>query len=124
MATMISGMETMAQSLQPDDDRRRERRFAIRAPLTVIIESREIPAYTRDLSNRGVYFYLASDDSQLIEHDFEFTVELPPELTHLTSCRIRCRGRAVRKEETFLSLTGMAAEILDYSIFRVGVSIA
>jgi len=42
---------------------------------------REIPAYTRDLSNRGVYFYLASDDGGQLDQDFEFLVELPPEIT-------------------------------------------
>jgi hypothetical protein len=110
-------MESMARSLQPADDRRGARRFAICAPLTVIIVNREIQASTRDLSNRGVYFYLAPDDSQLIERDFEFTVQLPSEITLSTSCQIRCRGRVVRKEETLLSLTGVAAEILDYSIF-------
>jgi len=124
MAPMISRMETMAETLQPENDRRRERRFALHAPLAVIIEDREIPAFTKDLSNQGVYFYLAADDSQLIERDFEFSVELPPEITFSTACRIRCRGRAVRKEETLLSWTGVAAEILDYSIIREGVSVA
>ncbi len=90
----------------------------------MIAGDREIPAYTRDLSNLGVYFYLASDDSQLIERDFEFIVELPPEITLSTFCRIRCRGQALRKEKTLMSLTGVAAEILDYSILREATSIA
>jgi len=100
------------------NDRRKIPRFRVRAPLTVIAGEREIPAYTRDLSNHGVYFYLASDDSALIEQDFEFLVELPPEITLSTFCRIRCRGRALRKEKAKMSLTGVAAEILDYSILK------
>lgn len=103
-------------------DRRSIPRFRVRAPLTVIAGDREIPAYTRDLSNKGVYFYLAADDSGLIEQDFEFLVELPPEITLSTFCRIRCRGRALRKDKARMSLTGVAAEILDYSILKEAVS--
>ena len=105
-------------------DRRSIPRFRVRAPLTVIAGDREIPAYTRDLSNKGVYFYLASDDGGLIERDFEFLVELPPEITLSTFCRIRCHGRALRKEKAKMSLTGVAAEILDYSILKEAVSSA
>jgi hypothetical protein len=78
-------------------ERRERQRFNISAPLTLSIGDREIAAYTRDLSNRGVFFYLAVCDSQLIDGDFEFVVELPPEITLSTCCRIRCKGRAVRK---------------------------
>ena len=105
-------------------DRRSIPRFRVRAPLTVIAGDREIPAYTRDLSNKGVYFYLASDDGGLIERDFEFLVELPPEVTLSTFCRIRCHGRALRKEKSSMSLTGVAAQILDYSILKEAVSSA
>src|ERR1039458_7287299 len=91
-------MVRRTQDSEMANDRRRIQRFRVRAPLTVIAGDREIPAYTRDLSNRGVYFYLASDDSGLIEHDFEFLVELPPEVTLSTFCGIRCHGRALRKE--------------------------
>ena len=99
-------------------ERRTRQRFTINAPLTLFIGDREIPAYTRDLSNRGVYFYLALADLQLADHDFEFLVELPPEITLSSCCRIRCHGRAVREEKTSNNLTGIAAEILDYSILR------
>jgi PilZ domain len=99
-------------------ERRTRQRFSINAPLTLFIGDREIPAYTRDLSNRGVYFYLALADLPFVDCDFEFLVELPPEITLSTCCRIRCRGRAVREEKTSNNLTGIAAEILDYSILR------
>ena len=59
----------------------------------------------------------------LIGRDFEFLVELPPEITLSTFCRIRCHGRAVRKEGARMSMTGVAAEILDYSILKEDVSI-
>lgn len=114
-------MRTMHGS-ETANDRRRIQRFRVRAPLTVFAGDREIPAYTRDLSNRGVYFYLAPDDSQLLELDFDFLVELPPEITLSTFCRIRCHGRTLRKEKTLMSLTGVAAEIVDYSILNEAVS--
>jgi|SRR5579862_835232 len=102
------------------NERRSSQRFKIAAPLTVMVGDREIPAYTRDLSNRGVYFYLTLPDSTLIEKDFEFLIEMPSEITLTRDCRIRCRGKLVRKEVTSRNLTGagIAAEILDYSILR------
>jgi PilZ domain len=101
-------------------ERRNSQRFKISAPLTVIAGEREIPAYTRDLSNRGVFFYLSLQDSTLIDRDFEFLIEMPSEITLTTSCKIRCRGKLLRKEVTSKNLTGagIAAEILDYSILR------
>jgi hypothetical protein len=112
----------MSETLATTPDRRERQRFRINAPVTLFIGDREIPAYTRDLSNRGVYLYLSLVDSAQIESEFEFTVELPPEVTFATCCQIRCRGQAVRTEGAALSLTGMAVEILEYSIFRGALS--
>lgn len=102
------------------NERRSSQRFKISAPLTVIAGNHEIQAYTRDLSNRGVYFYVTLPDSTLIEQNFEFLIDMPSEITLTTSCRIRCRGKLVRREVTARNLTGagIAAEILDYSILR------
>jgi len=97
-------------------DRRRNRRFSINAPLTVITEDREIPAYTRNLSNTGVYFCLALADGAMIKRDFEFMIEFPPEITLSTRCRIRGRGRLVRTETIATGMAGVAAKILDYSM--------
>jgi hypothetical protein len=111
-------MVRMTLDSAAENDRRGRQRFSISAPLTVILGGREIPAYTRDLSNRGAYFYLSMADSSLLDHDFEFVVELPPEITLSSCCFIRCRGRAVRTENAQNDLVGMAVEILDYSILR------
>lgn len=110
-------MEHMNPKLAIANDRRGRKRFSINAPLTLFIGDREIPAYTRDLSNQGVYFYLASADEIPTESDFDFEVGLPPEITLSTSCRIKCRGHAVRTEKS-RNLTGIAAAILSYSIQR------
>jgi PilZ domain len=114
----------MRRDLALAEDRRGSQRFRIRTPLTVIAEDREIPAYTRDLSNRGVYFYLALADSALIDNNFQFLVEMPSEITLSTDCRIRCRAKLVRKEMNSRSSTdmGLAAEILDYSILGDALS--
>jgi hypothetical protein len=115
---------SMTGVLSMQQERRDGQRFGISAPLTVMNGSREISAFTRDLSNRGVYFYLASSEGSLIARDFDFIVELPPEITLSTCCSIRCRGRVVRTESAASDLTGIAAEILDYSIRREAAAVA
>jgi hypothetical protein len=102
------------------EDRRDRPRFNIKAPLTVIAGEHEITAYTHDLSNRGVYFYLSGADSVLVEREFNFVIELPAEYTLSTCCLIRCRGRVLRKESDPKHMTGIAAEILQYAILRDG----
>jgi hypothetical protein len=116
----------MTEDLTTTNERRGSQRFRISAPLTVIAGDHEISAYTRDLSNRGVYFYLSLADSALIDRDFEFLIEMPSEITLSSSCRIRCKGKFVRKEMTSINLTGagIAAEILDYSILRDAATVA
>lgn len=79
---------------------------------------RKIPGFTRDLSNLGVYFYLDLVDSAPIRGDFEFLVELPPEVTLSSWCAVRCQGHVVRTDNASAQLTGIAAEILEYSIER------
>lgn len=108
----------MAGAGQSANDRRERQRFSINAPLTVILGKREIAGFTRDLSNQGVYFFLELADQAPIGDEIEFMVELPPEITLSTCCSIRCQGRVVRKEDTSRQLTGVAAEILKYSIQR------
>jgi len=104
--------------LQSVKDRRERQRFGIDAPITVFTGSREISGFTRDLSNRGVYFFLDMNDATPLSGDFEFLVELPPEITLSTCCLIRCQGHVVRTDSTSRQMTGIAAEILHYSIQR------
>jgi hypothetical protein len=113
----------MMQDPESASNRRKFERFKVSAPLTLVAGGREIPAYTRNLSDRGVYFYLNSDDSELIDRDIEFMLELPPEITLLPCCRVRCRGQVLRKETGLMSLTGVAAQILDYLVLKDAVSI-
>src|ERR1035437_424092 len=108
----------MNNTIHSVQDRRDRQRFGINAPLTIFTGSREISGFTRDLSNRGVYFYLDLNEAAPLEGDFEFLVELPPEITLSTCCSIRCRGHVVRTDVTSRQMTGIAAEILQYSIQR------
>ncbi len=99
-------------------ERRENSRFELNAPLTVKIGERNVPGFTRNLSNRGVYFFLDSADSAQVQGEIEFVVELPPEITLTSSCSVRCRGRVIRADVTTSQMTGIAAEILHYSMDR------
>lgn len=108
----------MTEELTRQNDRRDKPRFPLNVPLTVFIGGREIQAFTRDISDGGVYFYLTLPDGEQIDSDFEFVLKMPPEFTFSTWRAIRCRGRMVRKELTSGDLTGIAAVILEYSILQ------
>lgn len=80
---------------QPQAEQRTTRRFALRLPLSVKFgDNVEKAAQTRDVSARGVCFYL---DSSIAEgSEIEFTLTLPPEITLTESIRVHCKGRVVR----------------------------
>ena len=106
------------------ENRREANRFPVHVPLSVTIGDITHQGYTRDLSNRGIYFYLSVAQSALLDLEFECTVELPPEITLSTCCRIRCHARILRREVTPWDLSGVAAAIVDYTILRDSVSTA
>jgi hypothetical protein len=108
----------MKKSEPETDNRRRTQRFQIKAPLTLSVGDREISGFTRDLSNKGVYFYVGAGDQPQRGDELDFVVELPPEITLSNSCLIRCRGRVARTELTLRNETGIAAEILEYRILN------
>jgi hypothetical protein len=108
----------MKKSQAAVDDRRITQRFQIKAPLTITVGNREIAGFTRDLSNKGVYFYVGAGEGLDAGEEFEFVVELPPEITLSNSCLIRCQGRVARTELTSRNEPGIAAEILDYRILN------
>jgi hypothetical protein len=111
-------MAHMSEERATQNDRRDGQRFQVNAPVTLFVGESQIPAYTRDLNNRGAYLFLALADSTQVRGEFDFTVELPPEITQSAHCQIQCRGRAVRTEPTAADLAGMAVEILKYAILR------
>ena len=84
----------MAES---QEEKRATRRFALRLPVSVSYEgesSQEKAAQTRDVSARGICFYV--DSAISAGSAIEFTLTLPPEITLTESIRVRCKGKVVR----------------------------
>jgi hypothetical protein len=79
------------------EEKRATRRFALRLP--VAVNPSEAPnhqesAQTRDVSARGICFYV--DAAVEAGSPIEFTLTLPPEITLTESIQVRCKGRVVR----------------------------
>jgi hypothetical protein len=84
---------------EPQQEKRGARRFALRVPLTI---ERNGPGHTepaeiRDVSARGICFYLDSAITQ--GASIGFTLTLPPEITLTESIRVQCKGHIVRVED-------------------------
>jgi hypothetical protein len=82
---------------EPQQEKRNARRFALRVPVTVNRNNgggKNEVAQIRDVSARGICFYLES----AVEKDspIGFTLTLPPEITLTESIRVQCKGRVVR----------------------------
>lgn len=102
-----------------DLERRWSQRFKVNAPISIFLADRFLSGFTRDMSNRGIYFYLDSAEASSLEGgNLEFLVELPSEITISTCCQVRCVGKLMRIEPGRSNLTGYAAEILKYKIVR------
>ncbi len=88
----------MAEAQQVENDKRATRRFALRLPVSVRYDGdeREHAAQTRDVSARGICFYV--DSGIQAGSPIDFTLTLPPEITLTESIRVRCKGRVVRVE--------------------------
>ena len=113
---MVAKTDSVSANLTKQNERRERPRFSLNAPLTVLLGDRAISGSTRNLSDRGVYFYVDLPEGHKLDGDFEFVLELPPDVTLSSWCPIRCRARLVRKEQAGGDLAGIAAEILHYSI--------
>jgi PilZ domain-containing protein len=78
-------------------EKRATRRFALRLPVAVTYGdngAQEKPAQTRDVSARGICFYLDAEVAS--GAPIEFTLTLPPEITLTEAIRVRCKGKVVR----------------------------
>jgi hypothetical protein len=84
---------------EPQQEKRTARRFALHVPVTVdhgdTTNHNEV-AQLRDVSARGICFYLESAVEQ--GAPIGFTLTLPPEITLTESIRVQCKGRVVRVE--------------------------
>ncbi len=82
---------------EPQQEKRAARRFPLRVPVSVDHQNTTEAAQIRDVSARGICFYLESSIAQ--GSPIGFTLTLPPEITLTESIRVQCKGRVVRVED-------------------------
>ena len=85
---------------ETERDRRATRRFALRLPVSVSYTEdvvQEKTAQTRDVSARGICFFV--DSAIAAGSAIEFTLTLPPEITLTESIKVRCKGKVVRVDK-------------------------
>src|SRR6202171_298745 len=86
--------------VEAEREKRSTRRFALRLPVSVTYAQngeKEKTAQTRDVSARGICFYV--DSAIAAGSSIEFTLVLPPEITLTESIRVRCKGKVVRVDK-------------------------
>jgi len=97
---------------QQENDKRSTRRFALRLPVSIRSgEEDERAAQTRDVSARGICFFV--DSAIQAGSAIDFTLTLPPEITLTESIRVRCKGRVVRVEGGSPSSKMAVAAVID-----------
>jgi PilZ domain len=97
-----------------EKEKRSTRRFPLRLPVSVRYgeSSEQHEAQTRDVSARGICFFV--DNAIQAGSGIDFTLTLPPEITLTESIRVRCKGRVVRVEGGPSSVGKMAvAAVID-----------
>jgi hypothetical protein len=101
-------------------ERRTARRFQIKLPMTVRwtigIAVGEAETESRDVSSRGVYFFLPKEVSH--GSPVEIILTLPHEVTLAGPVRVRCLGRVHRTEGDGEGRSGVVAEIHRYEFLR------
>ncbi len=95
-------------------EKRATRRFALRLPVSISDSGNSgaaLAAQTRDVSARGICFYM--DAPLATGADIEFTLTLPPEITLTESIRVRCKGKVVRVEGGMADAKVPVAAVID-----------
>src|SRR5262245_63468655 len=104
---------------QNHNEQRNTRRFSLKLPLSIKLDSGSLPmiaSQTKDVSARGVFFYLNSEVTK--GSPIEFTLTLPPEITLTESIRVRCKGKVVRVDQSNGPQIGIAAAIDQYDFLN------
>jgi hypothetical protein len=99
---------------EAQQEKRATRRFALRLPVSVNYTDKgnqEKVAQTRDVSARGICFYV--DSSIETGSSIEFTLTLPPEITLTESIRVRCKGKVVRVDNASQDGKVAVAAVID-----------
>ena len=86
--------EQMASSETNRLERRGAQRFEVHLPVAVRFEGRTMPAFTQDLSGRGMFFYTEASLPEGATVELTFT--MPSEVTLGENMPVRCRGRVLR----------------------------
>jgi hypothetical protein len=101
-------------------ERRTTQRFSMRLPLTVRWTTGaavgEMMTESRDVSSRGVYFFLSKDVKE--GSAVEILLTLPNEITLAGPVRVRCLGRVQRTESRDEGAIGVVAAIERYEFLR------
>lgn len=95
-------------------EKRATRRFALRLPVSVNFVTNTgapLAAQTRDVSARGICFYLEAPLS--VGSEIDFTLTLPPEITLTESIRVRCKGKVVRVDGALADSKVPVAAVID-----------
>ena len=101
-------------------ERRTTQRFSMRLPLTVRWTTGaavgETSTESRDVSSRGVYFFLSKDVSE--SSPVKILLTLPNKITMAGPVRVRCLGRVQRTEPREESSVDVVAAIERYEFLR------
>ena len=110
---MAEAQKAKVQEEMQEKDKRATRRFALHLPVAVRYEpdSQEHAGETRDVSARGICFYV--DSAIQAGAAIDFTLTLPPEITLTESIRVRCKGRVVRVETGSVGSKLAVAAVID-----------
>lgn len=103
---------------QPQSEKRANRRFSLDLPVVVkFLENGtyEVSGRTRDVSSRGVFFYVNSEIRE--GASIEFIMTLPSEITLTDPIRVQCTGKVVRVDRG-AGEQGVAVAIDKYDFVR------
>jgi PilZ domain-containing protein len=102
------------------EERRGAQRFQIKLPMVVRWTSGaavgEASTESRDVSSRGVYFFLPTQITN--GSPVEILLTLPNEITLAGAVRVRCLGRVQRAESGESGRIGVVAQIERYEFLR------
>jgi hypothetical protein len=113
-------LSSMRRTSLTGSERRTTQRFSMRLPLTVRWTTGaavgETSTESRDVSSRGVYFFLSKDVRE--GSPVEILLTLPNEITLAGPVRVRCLGRVQRTEPREEGAVGVVAAIERYEFLR------
>jgi PilZ domain len=113
-------MLSRGRSALTGSERRTTQRFSMRLPLTVRWTTGaavgETSTESRDVSSRGVYFFLSKDVKE--GSPVEILLTLPNEITLAGPVKVRCLGRVQRTEPREEGSVGVVAAIERYEFLR------